>query len=183
MNTKHAYFMRRWLMLLLVGCMATGGLAAAEEPLSVLELCMQHEGNPAERYYIEFACQPTVTCYHQVLTLEWLDEELGMQKVMAGTGDGVSIRLMRASESIPDAVAAPEQVASTVIFDIKQAGIVRVRGINQGARVQAFAPEGRVVATAVAASGGEAVISLKAQPRGMYLISVNQRETFKILKP
>ena len=175
------YQMKRLLTLLLIGLMTISGAMAAEEsePLSVLEMKVDYNENISNTYYIELASQPVVTCYHQVMTVQWQDAEQGWQSIEANVNQNVSMRLLRASE-MPNAVTSPKDPSSTVLFDVKEPGIVRVRGMERGTHVQAYATDGRTVATAVAAANGEAIINLKSQARGMYVISVNQRETFKI---
>ena len=204
MIMNHFYYMRRLLMLLLVGLLATGSVVAAEEsePLSVLELRVYRAGSDEEWqqmreadpdasvpvdffftfYYIELADQPQVYCHQHVMSVMWQDAGQPYQQLDLGVEDGALMRLIRASE-IPDAVTAPKATASSVVFDVKEPGLVCVRGMKEGTRVQAYAADGRAVATVIAAANGEATVNLKSQTRGMYIISVNQRETFKIMKP
>ena len=130
-------------------------------------------------YYIEFAAQPSITCYHQLLTLTWQDSEEGEQTLQMEKP--VTMRLLRKSEK-PDAVK-DAKAEPRILFNVKEPGIVRATGLRAGQVVKAYAADGRTVATATANAAGEAVINVKTQTRGMYVISAGKRETFKILKP
>lgn len=175
---------------LLVGFILTGNaMATAEsEPLNVLEIKVQNDEGLKEQgnnldslcYYIELASQPDITCYHQQMIVRWLDDSNELEELQLGVD--VRMRLISASD-IPDAVTETKGADSHVVIDAKESGIIRVRGIQKGTPVQAYAIDGRVVATVIAGTNGVAIINLNSQPRGLYIISVNQHETFKILKP
>ena len=84
-------------------------------------------------------------------------------------------------------VTAIEDVKSDecqrICFDLTSAGVVRVSGLLPSDRLQVFGLDGKSVSTVVSRNDGEATVDLTQQPRGIYIVSVNQRFTFKLMKP
>ena len=84
-------------------------------------------------------------------------------------------------------VTAIEDVKSDadlrVSFDLTSAGVVRVSGLQPSDRLQVFGLDGKNVSAVVSRNDGEATVDLTQQPRGIYIVSVNQRFTFKMMKP
>jgi hypothetical protein len=84
-------------------------------------------------------------------------------------------------------VTAIENVKSDecqrVSFDLTSAGVVRVSGLQPSDRLQVFSIDGRSVSAVVSRNEGEATIDLTQQPRSIYIVSVNQRFSFKLMKP
>lgn len=167
-------------------CLLTASASAVKatdetEPLSVLEIAVPNtEHDPEAQFtYIELSQQPIISCHHQLMTIIWLDAEKDYQELQLP--EGVGMRLIRPSE-MPNAIHATREHAGSVVFDMKEPDIVRVRGLKQGMRVTAFSTGGQSVKTAVANAGGETTLSLKGLARGIYVISAGERETFKIVK-
>lgn len=167
-------------------CLLTASASAVKatdetEPLSVLEIAVPNtEHDPEAQFtYIELSQQPIISCHHQLMTIIWLDAEKDYQELQLP--EGVGMRLIRPSE-MPNAIHATREHAGSVVFDMKEPDIVRVRGLKQGMRVTAFSTGGQSVKTAVANASGETTLSLKGLARGIYVISAGERETFKIVK-
>ena len=84
-------------------------------------------------------------------------------------------------------VTAIEDVKSDecqrICFDLTSAGVVRVSGLLPSDRLQVFGLDGKSVSAVVSCNDGEATVALTQQPRGIYIVSVNQRFTFKLMKP
>ena len=72
---------------------------------------------------------------------------------------------------------------SSVHFKLVQSGLIDVCGLKRGNRVQVASVSGRSVMDFQAESDGDVRVNLASQPRGMYIVSVDKRFTFKILKP
>ena len=68
-------------------------------------------------------------------------------------------------------------------FDLTRKGVVGICGLQQADRIMVCSLDGKSVDAAISRHEGEATIDLSRQPRGVYLISVNQRFTFKLMKP
>lgn len=83
----------------------------------------------------------------------------------------------------PVGVAAPETMKPGVRFDLVSPGRILISGLSRGDRVEAASLDGRSAVPARRASSGELTLDLSRQPRGVYVISVNQRHTFKYVKP
>lgn len=84
-------------------------------------------------------------------------------------------------------VAAIEDVKSDecqrISFDLTSAGVVRVSGLQPSDRLQVFGLDGKNVGAVVSRNDSEATVDLTQMPRGIYIVSVNQRFTFKLMKP
>ena len=84
-------------------------------------------------------------------------------------------------------VTAIEDVKSDecqrISFDLTSAGVVRVSGLQPSDRLQVFGLDGKSVSAVVSRNEGEATIDLTQQLRGVYIVSVNQRFSFKLMKP
>ena len=84
-------------------------------------------------------------------------------------------------------VTAIEDVKSDecqrISFDLTSAGVVRVSGLQPSDRLQVFGLDGKSVSAVVSRHDGEATVDLIQQPHGIYIVSVNQRFTFKLMKP
>jgi hypothetical protein len=81
------------------------------------------------------------------------------------------------------AIQTPTISGNTVTFRLLQPGTIAVNGLNAGDEVQVVGIDGRSVMNARAAEGGQAVVDLSSRTRGIYVISVNKRFTFKYMKP
>ena len=73
--------------------------------------------------------------------------------------------------------------AQRVSFNLTSAGVVRVSGLQPSDCLQVFSLDGKSVSAVVSRNDGEATVDLTQQPRGIYIVSVNQRFTFKLMKP
>ena len=70
-----------------------------------------------------------------------------------------------------------------ISFNLTSAGVVRVGGLQSSNRLQVFSIDGKSVSTVVSRNDSEATIDLTQQLRGVYIVSVNQRFSFKLMKP
>ena len=84
-------------------------------------------------------------------------------------------------------VTAIEDVKSDegqrISFDLTSAGVVRVSGLQPSDRLQVFSIDGKSIGAAVSYNDEEATVDLTQKPRGIYIVSVNQRFSFKLMKP
>lgn len=84
-------------------------------------------------------------------------------------------------------VTAIENVKSDecqrISFDLTSAGVVRVSGLQSSDRLQVFSLDGKSISAVVSRNDGEATVDLTQKSRGIYIVSVNQRFTFKLMKP
>ena len=70
-----------------------------------------------------------------------------------------------------------------ISFNLTSAGIARVSGLQPSDRLQVFCLDGKSVSVVMSRNDGEAIVDLTQQPRGIYIVSVNQRFSFKLMKP
>ena len=84
-------------------------------------------------------------------------------------------------------VTAIEDVKSDkcqrISFNLTSAGVARVSGLQPSDRLQVFCLDGKSVSVVMSRNDGEAIVDLTQQPRGIYIVSVNQRFSFKLMKP
>ena len=81
------------------------------------------------------------------------------------------------------AIQTPTVAGNAVTFRLLQSGTIAVNGLSAGDEVQVVSIDGRSVMNARAAESGQAVVDLSSRTRGIYVISVNKRFTFKYMKP
>ena len=70
-----------------------------------------------------------------------------------------------------------------ISFDLTSAGVVRVSGLQPLDRLLVFSLDGKNISAAVSRNDSEATVDLTQKPRGIYIVSVNHRFTFKLMKP
>lgn len=70
-----------------------------------------------------------------------------------------------------------------ISFNLTSAGVVRVGGLQSSDRLLVFSLDGKNVSAAVSRNDSEATVDLTQKPRGIYIVSVNQRFSFKLMKP
>jgi hypothetical protein len=70
-----------------------------------------------------------------------------------------------------------------ISFNLTSAGVVHVSGLQSSDRLQVFSIDGKNISTAVSRNDSEATVDLTQKPRGIYIVSVNQRFSFKLMKP
>ena len=94
-----------------------------------------------------------------------------VENLTVGTTDVTAIEDVKSDEGL------------RISFDLTSAGVVRVSGLQPSDRLQVFGLDGKNVSAVVSRNDGEATVDLTQQSRGIYIVSVNQRFTFKLMKP
>jgi hypothetical protein len=61
--------------------------------------------------------------------------------------------------------------------------VVNVSGLQKTDRIQVYSLDGKSVNAVVSRHEGEATVDLIQQKRGVYMVSVNNSFTFKLMKP
>ena len=70
-----------------------------------------------------------------------------------------------------------------VRFMLTRPGELRVTGLKDGDRLSVYAMDGKIIPTSVSRYGSEAVVDLEGRAHGVYIVSVNNSFTFKLMKP
>ena len=96
--------------------------------------------------------------------------------------DEVDYLTVGTEEPQPNGIALVEG-DEHIQFDLTRKDVVRVSGLQKDDLVQVFALDGKSISTPISRHDGEAVVDLSQQRRGVYMVSVNQRFTFKLMKP
>ena len=86
-------------------------------------------------------------------------------------------------EKVGTAIQTPAVAEDAVTFSLLQPGTIAVNGLIAGDEVQVVGIDGRSVMNVRTATSGQAVVDLSSRTRGIYVISVNKRFTFKYMKP
>ena len=94
-----------------------------------------------------------------------------VENLTIGTTDATAIEDVKSDE------------CQRISFNLTSAGVVRVGGLQPSDRLQVFSIDGKSVSAVVSRNDGEATIDLTQQLRGVYIVSVNQRFSFKLMKP
>ena len=162
------------LFLLLSGLMFAEAFAA-DNP-SVLYVHLKDGG------MIEFVLpvqQPAITYLEGVMHVDYLAED-GSQSSVSYDRDEVSFLSIGQGGILDEVVPLAE---STIQFDLTRVGMVHVSGLAERDRLQVFRPDGKQAKAGITRNGSEATVDLSREPRGIYLVSVNNRFTFKLMKP
>ena len=124
--------------------------------------------------------QPEVACEDGWMTINYVEN--GQPAQLSWARDDVEALTFGARPSGIDKVEAQEE---RIHFDLTRAGVVQVRGLQAGDRLQAVGIDGKAVRADIQrqTDEGTAIVDLTTQPRGCYVISVNRRFTFKLMKP
>ncbi len=86
-------------------------------------------------------------------------------------------------EEVTDRVEEAATPGSRITFDLRNGSKVCISGLQPSDHILVVAIDGKNIQVPVTYQDGEAIINLGQQPRGIYLVSVNQRFTFKLMKP
>lgn len=124
--------------------------------------------------------KPVVSCGRGIMKIFYQEDD--GEKYMAFERDQVEDLTFGTA----DATAIDEAKADNalrVTFDLTRDGIVRASGLLPSDHLQVFSIDGKSVNAIVNRNDRGATIDLTQKPRGLYLISVNKRFTFKLMKP
>ena len=94
-----------------------------------------------------------------------------VENLTVGTTDATAIEDVKSDEG------------QRISFNLTSAGVVRISGLQLSDRLQVFSIDGKSVSAVVSRNDGEATVDLTQKPRGIYIVSVNQRFSFKLMKP
>ena len=124
--------------------------------------------------------KPEVTCEDGWMTINYVENGQGAK--LSWARDDVEALTFESRPSGIDEVKAQEE---RIHFDLTRAGVVLVRGLQTGDKLQVVGIDGKAVRADMQRqpNEGTATVDLSGQPRGCYVISVNRRFTFKLMKP
>lgn len=170
--------MRKLLMAILFTVLASSG-TCAQTSGQVLNLLLKD----GTAYHFLLADQhPVLTSRNGQLYVTYRYAEDGsLAPQLCFERDAVQRLTFGAQD--PVGVVTPTENTSAVRFDLVSPNRIRVCGLSEGDRVEAASMDGRSAVPARRASSGELTLDLCRQPRGVYVISVNHRWTFKFVKP
>ena len=124
--------------------------------------------------------KPTVSCSAGVMQVDYQTESDEPLRMSLARDEVAFLKVGTIEELGVESMQAKEQ---RIQFDLTRAGVVHISGLNDVDRVQVYRLDGKRVKAAVGRSGSEATVELYSQPRGIYMVSVNNSFTFKLMKP
>lgn len=68
-------------------------------------------------------------------------------------------------------------------FDLTHKGVVSIYGLQAKDRIHVYSLDGKSVDATITRHESEATVDLSQQRRGIYMVSVNNSFTFKLMKP
>ena len=165
------------LLLLLFVCVTTMNVSARLTEESTILVVSLTDGTDYRFGFSDWV--PTILFHKGVVTLYHY-----------GTGEDPAILTIERDqlkniyfENAEAAIQTPSAEKNAVTFSLLQSGTIAVNGLRAGDEIQVAGIDGRSVMDVRAAAGGQAVVDLSSHMRGIYVISVNKRFTFKYMKP
>ena len=160
-------------LLMLLSWMMAAGAMAEEQGILTVKLS---DGSKVQ--FVLPVQQPVVNCEKSVMTICLSNSS---EPSMSFSRDEVESLVVGESEI--DGLRETSADEPRIRFDMTRQGMVRVSGLNDGDRLMVASVSGRQVQPTMSRNGSEAVIDLSGQPRGCYIVSVNKRFSFKLMKP
>ena len=94
------------------------------------------------------------------------------------------VESLKIGTTFVDAIADSKKEADNSIrFDLTRPGVIIVSGLTKNDRLQVFDLKGKRTKATITRNENRATVDLTSLHRGVYLVSVNQRFTFKMMKP
>ena len=167
---------KTFLSLLLSWAMAAS--AWADGDLSMLLLLLK-DGSKLE---LNLPTQkPEIRCSHGIMQIDYLANGYASTSMTFERDQIESLKVLDESEVV--ALDATKDDSQSIRFDMTRPGVVNVSGLQDTDRLQVFTLDGKSISTSVSRNGKEASVDLSNQKQGVYIVSVNQRFTFKLMKP
>ena len=178
MKLKPMKRIHRMLFISLFACLAVCCIYAQTDVRSVMHLTLK---DGTVYHFLLSDQRPTLKSHYSRLVVTYQCAD-GSGQAPQLTFERDVVQSLTFGNYDPTAVALPKS-ESTIRFNLTAPGEVRVSGLQPGDCLEAYGADGKQVAAARRAASGELSLNLSHQPRGVYIISVNRRQTFKFLKP
>lgn len=176
--------MKKTLLLLPLWFSLQGAAYGAvdEAVPTVLHVVASPAGQAPSEYDILLSAEPDIFCREGKMTVTFAaaSSAEGTATLTFAAEDSVQLSLKSAEEV---GIRRPAEALPHPIFDLTAPGRVRIKGLERGALVQACGADGRLAAQTRAGADGTALLDISRQGRGVFVVRVNQRQTFKLLKP
>ena len=125
--------------------------------------------------------KPTINCQNSVMTVAYLSDANTSDTLTFSRDDVESLKI---GTTFVDAIADSKKEADNSIrFDLTRPGVIIVSGLTKNDRLQVFDLKGKRTKATITRNENRATVDLTSLHRGVYLVSVNQRFTFKMMKP
>lgn len=165
----------RTILLVLLSWMMTASAMAEERSTLFVNLA---DGSKVT--FVLPIQKPTVTYEKSVMTIVYNDKD--DSQYMKFLRD--EVKSLEIGMSNIDAIdEAKKEADSRITFDLTRPGVVSVSGLQDSDRLKVFDLQGKAVKADISCTDDKATVDLSALRRGIYMVSVNQRFTFKLMKP
>jgi hypothetical protein len=140
--------------------------------------------NLADGNQVQFVLptQKPVVCYeNSVMTVTYLSNTKEEATLTMNRDDVESIKV--GVSDINAITNTKKQTDQPITFNLTRPGVVSVGGLKGNDRLQVFDLQGKSIKGNINRDGDKAIVNLSNLKRGVYMVSVNQHFTFKLMKP
>ncbi len=155
--------------------MATG--AMADDGTGTL--CVHLKDGSRVRFVLPVE-QPVVSCQEGVMRVDYQMGD-GMLSTICYHRDEVAFLNVEKQGGVITGEMSPAD--ARILFDLTRPGVLHVSGLKTTDRLQVYRLDGKHAKADTARHGDEATVDLSREPRGVYMVSVNNSFTFKLMKP
>lgn len=162
-----------WTMLLLA--LATT-IAIAVDKGYTMDVSLK-DGSHA--YFVIPEQKPSVSCFDGKMIISFRELDSEHESTISFERDLVKDITFAATNGI-EPVAAENSRLSFTLVSSKD---IKVTGLNDSDMLRVYSVDGKYVSASISRQDNVAIVSLPTGKRGMYVISVNNSFTFKIVQP
>ena len=171
--------MRKLLLSVLVCFASLGAVAQVQEEASTLVVSL-NDGTDYRFYIPDQAPWMSFSDGYATVSYYLVNEKDGRYDALEVERKNVKRIYF---ENGKTGIKTPAKEKAGVKFSLLQPGMVGVSGLNAGDVILVADLSGRSVMNRKAPASGQTVVDLSDYQRGVYVISINQRFTFKYMKP
>jgi len=125
--------------------------------------------------------KPEIRCSRGIMQIDYLANGYASTSMTFERDQIESLKVLDESEVV--ALDATKNDSQSIRFDMTRPGVVNVSGLQDTDRLQVYTLDGKSISPSVSRHGKEASVDLSSQKQGVYIVSVNQCFTFKLMKP
>ena len=167
---------KTFLSLLLSWAMAASAWADGDQSMLLLFL---KDGRKLE--FNLPTQKPEIRCSHGIMQIDYQVSGYAPLTMTFERDQIGSLKVLDESEVV--AINAAKDDSQRIRFDMSRPCVVNVSGLQDTDRLQVYTLDGKNVSMSVSRHGEEASVDLSSRKQGVYIVSVNQRFTFKLMKP
>ncbi len=166
--------MRRLLTMLLLALVTTTALADHEGYTMDISL---KDGSHA--YFVIPKQKPSISCFDGKMVISFRELDSEQESTISFERDLVKDITFAATNGIEPVIAENSRLS----FTMASSKDIKVTGLNDADMLRVYSIDGKNVSASISRQDNVAIVSLPTGKRGMYVISVNNSFTFKIVQP